>query len=73
MSVIQIYKDQIYICVGSKPYYRRDGTKTQHWKSSCDTCGELFVFKVPAAPAKFWPNRRCNKHKSLGLRARGAA
>ena len=74
MPVIQIYKNQVYICVGSEPYHRRDGTKTQllHWKSACDTCGKLFVFKVPAAAAKFWPNRRCSKHKSPGLRAGGA-
>ena len=72
----RVYKNQLYICFGSEPYHRRNGTKTQllHWQSACDTCSELFIFKTPASESalKFSPNRRSDKHKRPGVRVRGA-
>lgn len=62
----EIYKGQIYRCVGSEPYTRqRDGSPTvlKVWESECTDCGVSFIFKTPSRKSKFEPNRRCDEHK----------
>ena len=72
----EIYKGQIYRCVGSEPYIRRRNGSVMElklWESECTDCGQLFVFKSPSRYSTFKPSRRCEEHKKPRLRVRRVA
>lgn len=66
---------QRYRCVGIRPHTRADGAKTElaDIQSNCATCGQPFVFSVPAGAAKVAVSRRCATHKRPGCRVRRRA
>jgi hypothetical protein len=65
----QVYKEQVYECLGSEPYVNRKGRTVElvTWQSRCLECGEVFTFRHQAR-GKFSPNRRCDAHKKHGKR-----
>ncbi len=71
-SLIRSHHGQIYTVIGEFKRDRRDGSKATilTWVSNCATCGEPFTITTPKASAKFEPNRRCQKHKRPGQRAK---
>jgi len=64
---------QQYEFVGPRRHTRRDGTETflAVWRTTCPQCGESFLCTTPGEASKFEPNRRCQKHKRPGQRAKG--
>ena len=75
IGTVRDYKGQPYTATHQFERTRRDGTVATIivWQSPCAACGEPFTMTAPAAAQKFQPNRRCQKHKRPGPRAKGAA
>lgn len=67
------YRGQRYVPLGVIPHTRRDGSQTwlRCWVSHCASCQRPFPFLMPAASAKFAPNRRCQHCKQPGVRVKG--
>ena len=72
IGTLKIYQDQRYLAVAVRPYLRKDGTTSAivTWQSHCAQCGQAFTFDLGASVTKFYPNRRCQKHKRPSQRVR---
>lgn len=72
IGTTKIHMGQIYTAIASYERARRDGSQAVilEWFSLCAQCREPFTFTAAAASAKFQPNRRCQRHKRPGARAK---
>ena len=61
-----VYKGQRYHCMDSREHTRLDGEKTilVTFHSWCADCGKGFEFERSKYYTKFYPNRRCPRHKA---------
>lgn len=62
---------QRYVCEQIRPVRCSDGShsKIADLRSECATCGAQFTFSTGLTGAKFYPNRRCDRHKRKGKAA----
>src|SRR5215475_13284366 len=58
--------------IRTDPYKCQDGREIvlQVWRSTCADCGEFFELKAPLRARRFEPNKRCDKHKRPGVKAK---
>lgn len=72
LGEVRNYRGQRYVLIEVHEHTRRDGglTAIAEWTTNCADCGAEFSAFVPMRTTKFFPNRRCSRHRAPGVRVK---